>query len=405
MFFWVVSRHLRKSGKFVAVTTGLSVLCMSVGVASLLLAMAVVSGFEKTIKDSVIDLTGHVLLFKNNAKLSNAKKIEEKILKKFPSIQAVTPFLHKEAVLAAKGKVQGVVVQAFPPNKVDSVLNLRQRVSKGLYSWAGGAELPACMLGKELALKLNLSVGDTINIVLPKPNKTQSHSFVPKLKKFKINAILDLGKFEYNERFVMLAAKDLQDLMGVKNNIYTAFRIRLDDRNKAAKMSFDLVEFLGDSYWTKDWFQVNRIFFSAVEIEKRLLFFILLIMLIAACFNFSASLFVNVYRRYSDISIFKTMGANGFFFMKLFGVHGILVGLMGCVVGSILAVAIAALIPHLSIFSIPAKVYQISHLPIDFRVSDILTIYSSTMFLSLVSTIVPSWIGSKLSAVEGLRYE
>jgi lipoprotein-releasing system permease protein len=220
----------------------------------------------------------------------------------------------------------------------------------------------------------------------------------------KITGIADLGKYEYDSRFVLIGADRAMELRGGGKG-FTGLRLRLKNADLAEQVKLRLEAELGNPYWAKSWFDVSRNLFEAIKIEKKVILVVVLLMVVTACFNICSTLFVNVLKRYTEISIFQTMGASPRFMRRHFAFHGLVIGFFGCVLGLILGVGLSLYLPHTALFNIPGEVYKLDHLRAELRFSDLAVIFCASMLICFVSTFAPARKGSRLKPVEGLRYE
>lgn len=401
--FWLTLRLLWR-GRFFNWTTLLTLAGVVVGVATLVITMSVISGVETLLQKAVIDVTGHIMLMKPGGETDPMKTLAPRVKKVVPSLVAMTPFVHLEAVVARKGKITGIIIQGVDTATVESVLNLRSRVIEGEFSLNPVNAVEGALIGKEFAKKMSLKIGDVFQIVMPKPSKVDSTSFAPTKATFHVNGILDLGKFEFNERLIIVSDLAAQNLAGI-GNVYSGLRLKLSSDKATQDAGYQITGELGPPYWIRDWFESNYNFFSAIAIEKSVIFIVLLFMVLVASFNISSTLFVNVLKKFRDVSILKTLGATRFQLVRLFVFQGMVLGVMGSIFGVLVGMGLAELISHSNVVEIPAEVYKFDHLPVEFRILDIAAILVVTMLICFFSTLIPAIRGSRLNPVEGLRYE
>ncbi len=402
---WMVFRYLKMGSRFVSRTSMMAIFTMMVGVASLLVAMSVVNGFEKSIHESVIDLTGHILVYKKGRPMKQYQKLSQELQQKYPEILAVSGYNQAEALIAKNGRVKGIALRGLEVDTVDQVLKLRDRVEIGEYSFqTNNKNLPA-LVGKEIVKQFNLKIGDVFQLVLPKPNPRQSSGFSPKLARFQVQGVLNFGKYEYNERIIISSAQAVNQLLDRDASLYNGFRLLIDDKEKAKRLSDEIFTDLGSQFIVKDWYSHNRNFLQAIQVEKKIIFFVVLIMVIAACFNISSSLYISVLKRYGDIGILKSIGASKTFLVQLFSTQALVVCFIGSLLGLLLGLGLCYIIPRWDLFQLPPDVYKLEHIPVDVRSLDVLVIVVTAFVLSFVSSLAPAFRGASLEAVEGLRYE
>lgn len=400
---WLTTKLLWK-GKFFNWTTLLSLLGVVVGVATLVITMSVISGVESLLQKAVIDVTGHIMLMKPGGERDPMSSLAPRLKKAVPAVVAQTPFVHLEAVVARKGKINGIIIQGIDTSTVDGVLNLKSRVIEGEFNFNPIDGVDSCLIGKELARKMALKLGDEFQIVVPKPSKMDATTFSPVRSKFRVSGILDYGKYEFNERLVIISDLAAQTLAGV-GNVYSGLRIRLKSKDDTRDAGYQITSELGHPYWIRDWFEANYNFFSAIAIEKSVIFVVLLFMVLVASFNISATLFVNVLKRYRDVSILKTLGARKWQLTQFFVIQGMILGVVGSFFGVLIGIAGGILVSRSSFIYIPAEIYKFDHLPVEFRVLDLVAIVTVTLVICFFSTLIPAIRGAKLNPVEGLRYE
>jgi lipoprotein-releasing system permease protein len=367
-------------------------------------AMAVVSGFETTLKNAIIDVKGHLIIFKQGKNVEEPSKFESKLKAIVPDITASVPFVMVEAVAAHKGRIQGVMIQGVDTQKALQHLGIRKRLIAGSFNFPRSEEGMGVVVGKGFARNFNLKVGDVFRLVLPTANELNPVDFKRKMGKFLVTGIVDLGKHQYNERYLITDLKIAQDfaMLGDK---YLGLMVKIKDSEKARAYGLQLSSELGSRYWVQDWEDDNL--FEAVKIEKPILFIVLLIMVIVAALNISSTLFINVVQRYSDIGVLKAMGATPQWIRKVFYSQGALIGVIGNVLGFLLGLVFCGVFSLLqkSLGVIDGSVYNVDSISIQIRFLDTFFIFFFTTTICFLSTLAPAWRGSKLKSVEGLRYE
>lgn len=384
----------------------LSLLGMAVGVACLTVAMAVVSGYETTLKDAIIDVFGDVQLVRRGERTQNVEAILDRVRKVAPEIEAFTPFVFIEGLVAGGGKLTGVSIQGIDAKSVEKVLNIRGRLIKGEFSFEPKNNMPVALAGKALVKKFNLKVGEPFKVVIPTLSKTDSTNFSPKIQSYVLGGVLDLGKADYDERTVMIDLRSAQSFASIGEN-FSGLRLKLGDHDQARLVAARLSRELGSQYWIMDWTEVNKNLFEAVKIERIAIFFVILIMVIAACFNISSGLFISVLQRYSDISILRAMGLAKSDVTKIFVYQGLFFGVVGTLSGLVLGclLGVAFVVAQKYVVLLPVEAYRLDHVGIEIRALDAVAIIAASILICLASTIVPARRGAQLDPVEGLRYE
>lgn len=403
--WWLAFRYFGSWRRFFSLTTSLSVIGMAIGVASLVVSMAVFSGYTATLETTVQDAIGHVLVLKRGS--ADQSEMLREIQPAVPGLVAQTPFIYAEALLAKKGKITGVLLEGVDEATVRSVLSLDNRVIAGslkLERDPGG--LPKVMIGKGIAERFAIKPGDAINIVIPLANEYQAAVFRPKLGKFIVQGIINYGRFDFDSRYVVMSLADAQDFAELGKRV-TGYRLKLKDPYKAHQVADQLSSKLGAGYWARDWQEVNRNLFEAAKLEKAVLFFILMILVVAAAFNIANTLFISVVQRYRDISVLKTLGAPDAMIRRIFTSQGLIVGGVGAGLGLTLGLILCRLFEWAQVRwkLIPPEVYKLDHINLQVRGTDMLAILGCTVCICFLATLVPARRGARISPVDGLRYE
>ncbi|MEC9283778.1 MAG: ABC transporter permease [Bdellovibrionota bacterium] len=397
--FWLSMRFLKGAGKFIGISSKLSITGLIIGVGVLLAAMAVVEGFQKTIKDSVIDLSGHIVLIKRGTYLSGIEELKKKINNTLPKYSS-SPFIHAEAMLPHNGKVRGIMVQGIAKDGVREP-SLKKRLVEG--KWP--SKLNQILVGKELAKQMDIKIGDSLKVVVPMPSKVNSNQFQPKLTEVEMSGIMDFGKYEYNERMLVGRNELVQKMLGLNSNAFSGLRIMLPNSDSAVQDASRVSQALGYPYYTRSWYELNLNFFEALKLEKMVLFIVLSVMVIAASFNTCSSLFISVVKRYRNISILKALGAGPDVILKIFSIQGLLIGFVGTFLGVLFGLFLVYLIANYSMVDMPADIYKIDRLPISLDWLDIAKVSCFSFIISFLASILPAMKASKTLPVEGLRYE
>ena len=403
---WLVIRFVTAGRRLLNLPSLMALIGMALGVASLTVAMAVVSGYETTLKNAIIDVFGHVMLVRRGEKSQTVESILVTVREAAPEAVAFTPFVNLEGLIVGGGKLAGVLVQGVDPKTVEKVLNVRGHVIHGEFGFGAKDGNAIAMLGKTLAKRFELKVGDVFKVVLPAPSRTDSAGFSPRVQTYVVGAVLDLGKAEYDERTIMTDLKTAQAFAGIGES-FSGVKIKLNDADVAQDVALRISRKLGPQYWTMDWSEVNRNLFEAVRIERIAIFFVILIMVVAASFNIASNLFVSVLQRYGDISILRAMGFAGKDVRRVFIFQGLFFGVVGTMAGLALGLLLswAFVVAQRYVVLLPVEAYRLSHVGVELRLPDVAAIIVASILVCLLSTLIPARRGAALDPVEGLRYE
>ena len=405
MNWWLYRKFIFQKKVLLEPTTLFSLFGISLGVAFLVVSMAGFSGFTESLKSSIIDVTGDISIFKRGGYISDPEKVILEIKDASPKVREVLGFVQREILVANKGKLNAVILQGVDWTEAQNLKEIEKRRIDTIRKGQEGLGEPA-YLGKVVAQKLKLNVGDDFKAILPKVSKSTATRVAPKVQSFYVHSILDFGKYDYNERVVIANITVVQSLadMGKKIN---GFRLRLDDSDESAAEAEKIQERLGWDYSVRDWSMTNRSLFRAIQYEKMVLFFVMLIMVIAAFFNVSTTLFLGVLRRYSQISVMRALGLKRKYIVYLFCLHGLALGVIGLILGLSLGLLFCYGFEVLQeVYPImPEDVYRMSNFATHLEYTDIVGVVVATLFICFISTLAPAFRGAKLSPVEGLKYE
>lgn len=404
---WLSWKYFKSGGRFLNVTTVLALLGMVLGVSLMVVSMSVVSGYETTLKNAVIDVLGDLVIVKRNGNL-NSEEIHEKILPLVDGYKAYTPYLVGEALIAQKSKLQGVIIEGVDPQTYDKVLRLKSHLKEGkfLFKEVSGNEIPPALVGSVLAEKFHLRIGDEFKVVVPEVGSAKASDIRPRLEKFRLVGILNLGQYDYDRRYIMTSLSTVQKIFK-QNGKITGIRIKIKDDKKAHALAFKIRSDYMDTYWAQSWWDANITLFKAVDYEKPILFLVLSIIIIAACFNVTSTLLVNVLKRFRDISVLKSLGASPRLLMQVFALQGLYIGFFGSLLGLyggyLGSKAFVWIQTHYHLFQ--TDVYKLNGIQVELRMSDLVIIVSMSMFICFLSTLIPARKAARLDAIKGLRYE
>ncbi|MBO9667181.1 MAG: ABC transporter permease [Bdellovibrio sp.] len=376
------------------------------GVASLVVSMAVMSGFESTLQTAMTDVSGHVQVVKRSRFPDNWLELEERIKKIEPSLQGATRFVFVEGIMAHGGQISGVLLEGIDKARVNSTLRLQSRVQAGSADISVPSDVPLALIGSGLAKKMSLNVGDVFRVVLPIADASDPSNFQRKVGTFKVQGILELGKYDWNERFVVTDLATAQQVAMIGER-YTGLMLRFKDPTYARQAGFHLSQTLGAPYWIRDWRDSNENLFDAVAVQRPAIFFVVSVIIFVAAFNISSTLLVNVVQRYKDIAILKTVGLSRKDVIKIFTFQGLIMGALGLAGGFVLGLILCVLFNFAQsrLGLISGAVYRVDSIEVNVRFVDTLAICASTMLICFLATLAPARRGADLNPMEGLRNE
>ena len=372
------------------------------GVAALIVVLAVMTGFQDGIRDRIIAGSPHLLIFQGGSQgLDDADKIAARV-KAMRGVHSATPFVHQQALFTtANGGARGGLIRGVdlttPAVRADVKSQLRQGSVDPL---ADGA--PAILLGRELARSLGVFTGDSITVISPEGAMT-AVGMVPKMRRYVVAGTIEIGMHEYDSSIAYLplgAAREFAGLTGV-----TGIEVKLVDPFAAKAVGLLISRRLGLAYWVRDWMDMNRNLFAALQLEKLALFVIVTIIVLVAAFAIIGHLVLLVAEKRKEIGILKAMGAGAGSIGAVFLVAGMLIGVVGTVAGSAFGLLLIWVQNTYKIIRLAGDVYQISYLPMKLTGSDFAMIVGSTLVISFLATISPSRRAARMDPVDVLRYE
>lgn len=377
-----------------------------VGVACLVVAMAVMTGYVDTLRDTVVDVAGHLQVVRSMPGNPDWDEVETNIYKMDKRLKESMRFAYLQGVIAHKGRTIGITIQGLEEKKWQRVLNFSNRILAGNLD-LGNKQSPKALIGKVLAQRMDLKVGDKLKVVVPIADSLDPNRFGRRVGEFEVGAILDFGKYEWNERFVMTGLTAAQELVQIGGDRVNGLIFRTTNSDVTRDVYFNLSAQLNFGYTVRDWQEYDQNLFQATQGERVVIFFVIFIILIVAAFSVASSFYINVFQAYPDIAILKTVGLKSNSLVKIYGLQGIFIGIMGTSAGYVLGLILCwGFIWGQKTFGLlPGSIYRLSEIHLQFGWVDTLAILGSTLLICLLASIFPAYQGAQLSPVEGLRYE
>jgi lipoprotein-releasing system permease protein len=400
-------RATRRNG-FISFISGVSMLGIALGVAALIIVLSVMNGFQKEVRDRMLSVVSHIEIFspQSTALPDVARTLAE--ARQNPNVIGAAPFVGAQALLARGEDMKGTLVRGIDPALEGAVTDLAATNEQTLKLLVPGEF--RVVLGGELARALGVRAGDAVTLIAPAGQVTPA-GVVPRLKQMTVVGTFDSGHYEYDSALVLLHHEDAQRIFRLEGP--TGIRLKLKDLHQAREVTQQLAGSLSDQLLIRDWTQQNRTWFAAVQLEKRMMFIILTLIVAVAAFNLVSTLVMTVTDKRADIAILRTLGASPKSIMGIFVVQGAMVGVIGTLSGLLLGLAIASnidvIVPAieraLNASFLPQDIYLISKMPSEPQSSDIVPITVISLVLAFVATLYPSWRASRVNPAEALRYE
>ena len=419
-----------RSNRFISFISGVSMLGIALGVAALIIVLSVMNGFQKEVRDRMLSVVSHIEVFApGGAALPDAARTLSEV-KAHPQVIGAAPFIAAQALVARGEDMKGAIIRGIDPELEPQVTDMsggKADAASNSASKKGGDDAGAkadalqtlqrlksgefgIVLGIELARNLGVRNGEKITLIAPGGQVTPA-GVVPRLKQFTVVGVFDSGHYEYDATLAMVHVDDAAKVFRLEGP--TGVRVKLKDLHEARIVGAELAVKLSSGEVVRDWTRQNRTWFAAVQLEKRMMFIILTLIVAVAAFNLISTLVMTVQDKRADIAILRTLGASPLSIMKIFVVQGALVGVIGTFVGLFLGLLVAfnvdVIVPFLeSVFRasfLPKDVYLISRMPSDPQWADIMPVAVISLILAFAATLYPSWRASRVNPAEALRYE
>ncbi len=411
---WRYTRAKRKN-HFISFISLTSMIGIALGVAALIVVLSVMNGFQKELRTRILGVASHLEITGSNNQLADWQRVAEFSAKQ-PHVLASAPYITAQGMLSYDQGVQGAIIRGVVPDAEDKVADLGKHMKAGSLNDLRAGEF-GIVLGADLAYALGAQIGDKVVVMAPQGQFTPT-GVVPRLKQFTLVGLFQIGMYEYDAGLALIHIDDAAKLYRMGQNV-SGVRLKLNDLFDAPTIAAAMSAQLNNAsnpdgnYFVTDWTRQHANFFRAVQMEKRVMFIILTLIVAVAAFNIVSTLVMAVTDKRADIAIMRTFGASPGSIMRIFMVQGALIGVIGTVLGAffgiLLALNIETIIPFIErLFQVQflAKdVYYISDLPSDLVWSDVTTIVMTSFALSLLATIYPSYKASKINPAEALRYE
>ncbi|BCB96878.1 ABC transporter permease [Dissulfurispira thermophila] len=409
---FIALRYLKSKKKHrgISFNTVISISGVAVGVMALLVVLSVMSGFHEDLQKKILGANAHVVVVSYKGGIEDYSSVMEKLMNE-TNIVSMSPFVIGQVMVSAGKRAHGIFLRGIEPSSELKTTDILRHIKEGSIEeiitgdrrQKTEGRLPWIIIGRELASMLGVIAGDTINVISP-VGEVGPLGMLPKVRRFKVVAVFEIGMFEYDTNLAFTDIRSAQEFFGY-GNVVTGIQLRLDDIYKASLVRDSINKKMGFPYYARDWMQMNRNLFSALKLEKFAMFIILILIVLVASFNIVSTLMMNVMEKQKEIAILKAMGAKNQGIMMVFMFQGLLIGIVGTVIGVTGGYVLGKIINNYEIIKLPADVYYLSKLPVKMKLIDFIVVSFSAITISFLSTLYPSYYAAKLNPVEPLRYE
>ncbi len=399
----------KKRTHFISFITLTSILGITLGVTALITVLSVMNGFQSELRRRILGMTSHVTVTGYDGKLRDWRALAGRLQDR-PHVVGSAPFVEAQVMLSFDRRVSGSMLRGVLPEREAQVSAVTERMTAGRMTDLQPGRF-GIVLGAELARYLGVWLGDKVTVITPRITTTPA-GILPRLKRFTVVGVFEVGMYEYDRNMALVHIEDAARLLRLGDAV-SGLRLKLDDLFLAPKVTMSLLEFLGPGYFVTDWTRLHSNFFRAVQMEKRIMFIILMLIVAVAAFNIVSTLVMVVTDKRADIAILRTQGMTPGAVMAVFVLLGSIIGLVGTLAGVAGGVALAlnveTIVPAIErlfgVHFLAADVYYISELPSELHWEDVWRIAVMAYLLSLLATLYPAWQASRIKPAEELRYE
>jgi lipoprotein-releasing system permease protein len=409
-------RPKRREG-FISLITAFSTIGVLLGVMTLNIVMAVMTGFEEDLRNRILGFNPHIILSSLGGSIAEYQQAVDKA-RDVPGVVAAAPIIYGQVMVSSRQSVSGVVVRAVEPAQASAVVNIAAHLKEGSLDDLGReqavtvregdeertVQLSGILMGKELTKQLRVGVGDPISLVSPLHSTPGPLGMVPRLRRFVVVGVFDSGMYDYDATLIYMALTDAQKFFELGDRV-TGIEVRVNDVYAAPTTANQLEAILGLPYQARDWTQINRNIFVALKMEKLLYFVVLLLIILVAAFNIVAMLIMVVMEKRKDIAVLKSLGATSQSIGRIFVYKGIIIGVIGTLLGTLLGYLGCWVLATYEIIELPKDVFYVSTLPVKIYWENFLMVAAASMAICLLATIYPARQAASLAPVEVIRYE
>lgn len=402
------TRAKRRNG-FISFISLSSMIGIALGVTALITVLSIMNGFQHELRDRILGMTAHMTISQETGKLNNWSNLYRQV-KELPDIEGAAPNIMEQGMLTNRGAVKGVAIRGVIPQYEKEVSTINDKMVIG--------DLPglkpnhfSMIIGNELAMSLGLAVGDKVTVIAPQGTVT-AVGIVPRIKRFTIVGVFSAGMHEYDANLALIHIQDAQKLFKYGDQV-SSLQLKIDDLFRVGEVKQEVADHLGQTLYVKDWRQQHLNFFKAIEMEKKMMFIVLALIIMVAAFNIVSTMVMVVTDKQADIAVLRTLGASPNSIQWIFIIQGLVIGLLGAIMGLLGGVSLASnidvIVPFieslLGIQFFPPDVYYISQVPSKINWNDVYAVSGIAFILTLLATLYPARKAAKVQPAEALRYE
>lgn len=402
----------RRRETFISLITVISILGVMIGVMTLNVVMAVMTGFEEVLRDRLLGINAHVAVLHSGNRMAEYRKLIDLIMQE-KGVVAAAPSVYGQVMVASGGRVSGVLVRGIDPDRANRVVDIQQYIKEGSLQGLKMAHafqvegrsvsLPGVIIGTRLAGQLGVTAGDPIQVISPLGTPTVL-GVVPRVRRFVVAGLFDSGMHEYDSTLVYMNLPDAQRFFEIGDTV-SNIEIRVQNVYEAQEIAKRIQQRLGFPYWAEDWSRLWPNLFSALRLEKTVYFLVLLLMVLIGAFNIISTLIMVVMEKRRDIAILQSMGATRRSIRRIFLIKGCVIGAVGTLLGVLFGYGICLLIERYQFIELPKDVFLISTVPVRIYLGNFVLVALTSFLVCLLASIYPARHAAKLDPVEIIRYE
>jgi lipoprotein-releasing system permease protein len=404
--FYIANRFTgsKKNSRLISLISVISITGIAIGVATLIIALTVINGFEKAISDKIVQLNSHVQISSfSNRNLPDYNIILPVLERRLrPYSRGISPFALRLAIIKHKHNTEGITLKGILPGFTNT--EIRNYIVDGKFDIGADSGLTPIVIGRKLADKLFAKVGDRVTIFTLRQLSAPSPENPPSIKQFRVSGIFESNLAEYDDQFCYVNMHVAQELFGMNDNV-NGYDIKLSDISKADSIANNLNHYLGYPYYARSIFKIYQNIFTWIDLQKRLVPIALVLIVVVAAFNIVGTLLMIVLERSNAIGTLKALGARGRQIVSIFIYQGIYISLIGILLGNLLAYILSILQDRFDLVTLPETVYFMSKAPVLIDRHNYLIVSLATLVLCFFSTLIPSLIASKINPISALRFD
>jgi len=402
-------RYLRakRRNRTISFNTLISIIGVTIGVAALIATLGIMTGFKEDLQSKILGTNSHIIVTTRTGELiKDYATLTDKVAA-VPEVVAATPFIFKQVLLTSESGSHGVVLRGIDVRREPTVTEIAKTLRAGRLEeldqppGAPPLLLPGIIIGKELALRLGVFMGDRLNVVSP-VGPISALGLIPKVRSYRVVGVFESGMYEYDSSLVYVSIKQAQEFFNMGDTV-TGIEVKVADIFAADRIAQAIEHTIGFPYWARDWMKLNKNLFSALKLEKFMMFILLVLVVIVASFNIVSTLTMIVVEKHREIAILKAMGATGQAVTRIFMLNGLVIGIVGTVIGIPLGYSFCWAIQ--TFYALPGDVYYLSRIPVNIKIVDVVTVAVSAITITFLATLHPCRQAARLDPAEALRYE